>query len=556
MLSHRLHGVLPLLVVFFFAACSPQPKGEQFITGKIWTGNLDSPWAGAMVINGDSIVAIGSAEELQHWVGSNTRIEKHDSTELIVPGLIDCHTHFVEGGMRLSSVQLRDAKTPAEFIRRIAAYAKTLKPGEWILGGDWDHQHWGGSLPKKEWVDSVTRDNPLWVQRLDGHMGLANSLALQRAGITENTRDVAGGAIVREKGKITGILKDNATKLVDRHIPAPTAEQFDRALQAAMQYVASNGITSIHSVTGSDYGNSFDVFERAKAAGKLITRIYAADSLSAWSKLREQINKNGRGDNWVKYGMLKGFVDGSLGSHTAAFWQPFTDAPQDSGFYVIHLDTLYQYIQRADKAGLQVTVHAIGDKSISKLLDIFERVEKENGPRDRRFRMEHAQHIRLADLPRFAQLGVIASVQPYHAIDDGRWAEKFIGHERALTTYAFQSLLAAKAKLAFGSDWFVAPASPMEGIYAAVTRRTIDDKNPDGWIPSQKTSVEDALRAYTMGAAFASFDEHKKGSLEKGKLADFTVLEKNIFSIAPETIRTVRVLETVVGGKTVFQQKK
>lgn len=256
----------------------------------------------------------------------------------------------------------------------------------------------------------------------------------------------------------------------------------------------------------------------------------------------------------MRIGALKEFVDGSLGSHTAAFFKPYTDAPTDSGFFVIAEDELYRRIKSADSAGLQVMTHAIGDKAIHVLLNIYERVARENGERDRRFRVEHAQHIHPHDISRFAALRVIASMQPYHAIDDGRWAEKVIGYERCKTTYAFRSLIDAGATVAFGSDWFVAPPVPLYGIYAAVTRRTLDDKNPDGWIPGQKISVEEALKAYTIYAAYASFEEQKKGSLEAGKLADYVILEKNIFEIPPEEIRAVSVIRTVVGGKTVFDR--
>jgi hypothetical protein len=277
--------------------------------------------------------------------------------------------------------------------------------------------------------------------------------------------------------------------------------------------------------------------------------------LSDWAALKKKIDAEGRGDKWLKIGGLKAFVDGALGSHTAAFFKPFSDSPKDSGFFITREEKLYQWTKSADSVGLQVMIHAIGDKAIYTLLNIFERVEKENGAKDRRFRIEHAQHIQPSDIPRFAQLNVIASMQPYHAIDDGRWAEKVIGHERSKTTYAFRSLIDAHAKVVFGSDWPVAPATPLEGIYAAVTRRTLDDKNPEGWFPEQKISVEQALRAYTIDAAYSSFDEKIKGSLEKGKLADFVVLNKNIFTIAPDKIREASVINTVVGGKVVFERK-
>jgi predicted amidohydrolase YtcJ len=317
-----------------------------------------------------------------------------------------------------------------------------------------------------------------------------------------------------------------------------------------MKYVAERGVTSVQNMGTFD---DLATFERARHAGTMITRIYAVTPISQWERLRDTVAKRGKGDEWLRIGGLKGFVDGSLGSHTAAMFAPFTDTPADSGFFVDTPEDLYKWTSEGDKAGLQLILHAIGDRAINTQLGIFERVEKENGAKDRRFRIEHAQHIAPADIPRFAQLGVIASMQPYHAIDDGRWAEKVIGHERAKMTYAFRSLLDAGARLAFGSDWFVAPPTPLEGIYAAVTRRTLDDKNPGGWIPEQKIKVEEALRAYTIDAAFASFDERIKGSLERGKLADIVVLDRDITQVAPETIRDARVVSTIVGGRIVYE---
>lgn len=327
----------------------------------------------------------------------------------------------------------------------------------------------------------------------------------------------------------------------------------DRALSAAMTYVAERGVTSVHQM--GDW-RDLPVFERAHRAGTLRTRIYAAVPLSTWEQLRDTVRARGRGDAWLRIGALKGFVDGSLGSHTAAMFEPFSDAPGDTGLLVNTPGDLYAWTSGADRAGLHVAVHAIGDRAINLQLGIFERVARENGARDRRFRIEHAQHIAPADIPRFGQLGVIPSMQPYHAIDDGRWAETVIGPERARGTYAFRSLEETGAKLAFGSDWFVAPPTPLEGIYAAVTRRTLDDRNPGGWVPAQKITVEDALRAYTVGGAYASFEEAEKGSLAPGKLADVVVLDRDLTTIAPETIRDARVLYTIVGGRVVFDRAK
>ena len=537
-----------LILVAVLISCSKYPVADQVVFGKTWTGDDSKPWAEAFAIVGDSVVAVGSLEEIEKWVGPNTKKIETAESNLIVPGFIDCHTHFMEGGFALSSVQLRDARTPQEFINRIKAFALTQPKGQWIISGDWDHENWGGELPTKEWIDSVTADNPIWINRLDGHMSLANSLALKLAGITDQVKNIEGGTIVRDKnGRITGVLKDNAMNLVNQVVPDFSDEQKDKALIAAMNYVAAQGVTSIHNMSGY-----MDVFERAHKQKNLITRIYAGMMLSDWKVLNAKIADQGRGDKWLRIGGLKEFVDGSLGSHTAAFFKPFTDSPNDSGFFITSESDLYTRIKSADSAGLQVMTHAIGDKAIRTLLNIYKRVEDENGNRDRRFRIEHAQHITPQDFSRFAELNVIPSVQPYHAIDDGRFAEKLIGAERIKTTYAFGSLLSAHARLVFGSDWFVAPPIPLYGIYAAVTRQTLDDKNPNGWVPEQKISVEDALKCYTIRAAYASFEENIKGSIEPGKLADFVILEKNLFEIDPSEIREVKVITTTVGGNLVY----
>ena len=534
------------------ASPPPQPPVSlAVVNARVWTGDPRRPWADAIAVRGDRIAAVGSSAEVRKLAPASARLIDAKGA-MLVPGFIDAHVHFVDGGFRLASVQLRDAKTPAEFTRRIAEFARTIPAGAWITGGDWDHELWGGTLPDRSWIDSVTPDTPVFVQRLDGHMGLANGAALRLAGIGREAKAPAGGAIVRDAaGEPTGVLKDNAMDPMYAAIPDPPPALADRALDAAMRYVAAQGVTSVHNM-----GSWWDlaVFERAHAAGRLATRIYAAVPLSTWERLRDTAAARGHGDGWLRIGGLKGFVDGSLGSHTAAMLAPFSDSPNDSGFFVTTPEQLYAWTEGADRAGLQVMVHAIGDRAIRTQLDIYERVAREHGDRDRRFRIEHAQHIAPADLPRFGRLGVIASMQPYHAIDDGRWADRVIGPERARTTYAFRSLRDSGARLAFGSDWFVAPPTPLEGIYAAATRRTLDGAHPEGWVPEQKVGVEDALRAYTMGGAWASFEEKEKGSLERGKLADFVLIDRDLTRVPPETIRDAKVLLTVVGGKVVFER--
>ncbi len=546
--------ILAIFICINFTACkTTESPSLAIVNARIWTGDEAQPWAEAIAINGETIIYVGSNEEIRKMLADGTELIDAKG-QMLVPGFNDSHVHFIDGGFGLSSVSLRDAKTKQEFIDRIAAFVKTVPPGTWILNGDWDHTNWGGELPQASWIDSVSADHPVFVQRLDGHMGLANSAAMRIAKINPATADVEGGSIIRAKnGMPEGIFKDNAMGLIGQHISDPSDELKDRALAAAMKYVAENGVTSVQSMGG---WQDLEVYRRAAKKGLLDTRIYAVVPLSTWKKLKEEVEKSGKGDSWLKIGGLKGFVDGSLGSHTAAFKKPFSDTPTDSGFLVTPVKELYEQISAADKAGLQVMVHAIGDKAIEEQLNIFEMVEKENGKRDRRFRIEHAQHIAPEDLSRFKTLNVIASMQPYHAIDDGRWAETVIGPERIKTTYAFKSLLDNQAVLAFGSDWFVAPPTPLVGIYAAVTRRTLDDKNAGGWVPEQKISLEQALKTYTYNSAYASFDENNKGILKKGYLADFVILDQNLFDIKAEAIRDVKVMKTFAGGKLVFERNK
>jgi predicted amidohydrolase YtcJ len=550
---------IALVLAALLAACAPStpPAPSVAVTlavvnGVVWTGDPSRPAAQAVAIDGDRIVAVGTSDEIRSVAGTAEVIDA--GGQFVVPGFIDSHVHFLDGGQRLASVQLRDARSREDFVSRIAAFAKTVPAGTWITGGDWDHTNWGGAMPDRGWIDAVTPDHPVWVNRLDGHMALANSAALRAAGVTRAVRDVAGGEIVRTgAGELTGVLKDNAMNLVDAKMPPPDPATRDRALAAAMAYVAERGVTSVHHMGSWD---DLDVFTRAWKANALTTRIYAAVPLDTWQRLADTVKAktygpDGRGDAWLRIGNLKGFVDGSLGSHTAAFEAPFADAPKDRGLFVTTPEDRYAWTKGADGAGLQVSVHAIGDRSISTQLDIFERVGREHGPRDRRFRIEHAQHFAADDIPHMGALGVIASMQPYHAIDDGRWAEKVIG-ARIATTYAFKDLLASKVTLAFGSDWFVAPPTPIEGVYAAVTRRTLDDANPEGWVPAQKISVEEALVAYTRGAAYAAFQEEEKGMLAPGKLADLVILDKDLRAIPGPEIRNARIVRTIVGGRTVY----
>ena len=544
--------LLLLTVLVTITACSNESSvtASSAITGsRIWTGDADNPWAEAMAIDGDRILVVGSDEKIAAFIGDDTALI--DGGGLVVPGFIDSHVHFLDGGEALESVQLRDVTSREQFRQRFSDYVTTIKPGEWILGGAWDHEAWGGELPTRDWIDDLTPENPVWVFRLDGHMALANSLALSKAGIDADSPDIAGGEIVRDDdGRPTGVLKDNAMTPVMAAMPPTSDARRDRQFVAAQRYLASNGVTTVHSMGTFQ---ELAIFRRAHDNDAMTVRIYAAVPLSEWRELKADVEKNGRGDEWLATGVLKGFMDGSLGSHTAAMLEPFTDAPDDRGMLINTLDDMESWIGGADAAGLHVVVHAIGDSAIRDLLDVYDDVVAANGARDRRFRMEHAQHIHPEDVQRFAIQNVIASMQPYHAIDDGRWAERVIGAERAKTTYAFRSLLDSGARVAFGSDWYVAPASVIQGIDAAVNRRTLDGANPDGWVPGEKITVEEALRAYTVEGAYAAYDENDRGRLAAGLLADFVVLDRDITEIDSDEIAKAQVLRTVVGGRTVFE---
>ncbi|MCB0637034.1 MAG: amidohydrolase [Lewinella sp.] len=541
-----------LSIIICCGACQPsQPTPDRIYTNAIiWTGDPDQPRAEALAITDGVITAVGSAAEIETLQGDRTEVVDLGG-RFMVPGFIDNHTHFLSGGHQLASVNLRTARTPAEFIQAMQSYVDGLTTEGWITGGDWDHEAWGGELPRRAWIDSVAGDHPVFVSRLDGHMALANSKALKLAGITAATPDVEGGTIVRdEQGEPTGILKDEAMGMVYRVMPDPSEAELDAKLARAAAHALSLGLTQVHDV--GSYGGWADLatYRRAEKRGELPLRIYAFVPISTWPRMASYANKFGRGDDLLRWGGLKGFVDGSLGSTTAWFYDPYTDEPETAGFTVTDTADLHRWIVSADSAGLHLAIHAIGDRANDWLLDVFAEAAARNGEQPfRRFRIEHAQHLTRAAIPRFAAQNVIPSMQPYHAIDDGRWAEKRIGPERILTTYAFRSLLDAGAPLTFGSDWTVAPLSPLEGIYAAVTRRTLDGANPDGWVPREKITVEEALRCYTSANAYAGFQEDKVGRLQTGMLADFTVLSDNLLEIAPESIPEVKVILTVVGGE-------
>jgi len=532
------------------------------LNGKLWTENPQQPEAEAIALEGNQILSVGSSGDIRKLAGSDCKVIDLGGRR-VLPGFNDAHVHFLGGGDSLISVQLGDANSATEFRQRIGAYARSLPKGAWIRNGNWDHQRWSpATLPTHQLIDAVTPNNPVFVWRLDGHMALANAVAMQLAGLDRNTKDIPGGEIVRDKeGNPTGILKDEATSLVERIMPRLSQGELDAGLKAALREAASHGVTSVQNMWDSPADQysalKFREFQKFARAGELTVRIYNANPLRDWKSLATAGVQAAFGSPTLRMGNLKSFADGALGSETAWMDAPFVDRPGYSGLASADLmDSagMYASIQGADQAGLQISIHAIGDRAIHTVLDLFERAERHNGASDRRFRIEHVQHLRPADAARFAPLGVIASMQPYHAIDDGRWAEKELGAERIRSSYAWRLLLDHGATLAFGSDWPVAPLDPLMGIYAAATRRTLDGKNPQGWVPEQRITVAEAVHAYTLGSAFAERQETVKGSLQGGKLADLVVLTDDVFHVAANELDKVRVYMTVFDGRVIYRR--
>ena len=532
------------------------------LNGKVWTVDKARPDAEAIAVWRDRILAVGSTQEVRRLVGPRSRVIDLKGKR-VVPGFYDSHVHLLGSGLRLAQVALKDAKDEAEFGRRLRAFDGKLPRDRWLLGGEWDHDRtFKGVLPTAALIDKYVPNRPVFLRRYDGHMGVVNSRALQLAAISARTADPPGGIIYRKPGgkQPTGLLRDNAMNLIERLIPPISEGEMVEAVRAALDEARRCGVTSVQDMDGSDAPTRrrlLRLYQRLAKSSKLTVRVDLRWPLAAWNDLARLGVEAGLGDDWVKIGGVKGFVDGSLGSSTAKMFDPYVNEPGSTGVYVTPLGRLREYIREADKAGLSVAVHAIGDRANAELLDIFAEVAKANGPRDRRFRIEHAQHLRPQDYRRFRELGVIASMQPYHAIDDGRWAESRIGGKRCASSYANRALLDAGAKVAFGSDWSVAPLNPLLGIDAAVNRRTLDGKHPKGWFPEQKIGVAEAVEAYTLTSAYAAFQEKDCGSLEKGKLADLVVLSRDILAKGEQDrIADTEVLLTVVGGKVVYETGK
>ena len=545
---------LGLLSVWIATASLAAPSADLVIrNAHVWTG-AHSAEATEFAVLGERLVAIGDAQSVASWIGPGTQIvDAHG--QRIVPGFNDAHVHFSDGGGALAAVQLNDATTPAEFVRRIGAQAAKMAPGEWILAGEWDESKWpGGTLPTRQMIDAVTPHNPVAVDRYDGHALLANTAALALAHVDRATRNPDGGVIVHDRsGEPTGVMKDAAENLIRAVIPPPTHAQRRAHIERALAHAASLGVTSVQDMAAPH--EDIAVYAELRREGALTARVYVASPVDTVEDQAKLGIGHAFGDAWLRIGAVKAFADGSLGSRTAYFFNDFNDEPGNHGLLADTMHPLERtrgYFMRADETAQQICTHAIGDRGISTILDFYAEIAARNGIRDRRFRIEHAQHIAAKDFDRFRDLGVIASMQPTHAIDDGRWAEPRIGHDRASRTYAFRTLLDHGVHLAFGTDWPVAPLDPLLSTYAAVTRRTLDGLNPAGWFPEQKLTVGETLSAYTAGSAYAEFQDHEKGTLEVGKLADFILLDRDPFTIDPTTLRDVQVVSTWVGGRQVY----
>jgi predicted amidohydrolase YtcJ len=538
-----------------------QTTRKAFINGKIYTVNENLPYAEMVMTEGNKITYVGKTN--LNIIDAQTSVYDLEG-KLMLPGFNDSHLHFTSGGSYLLGINLRPALSKEEFVNIIKDYSEgkdgtsgTLTEGMWITGGRWDHELWPDkTLPSKELIDPVSENTPVFVSRIDGHVGIANSKALELAGITKYTRDPDGGLIERdpETGEPTGILKDNAMDLVFKVIPPPSLEENVEATLRALEEARKFGITSVQDMTQP---GELEAYRQVLENGELTCRIYSIWPIDKYEDIVRAGITVGNEEGLIKRGGLKGYADGSLGASTAWFFEPYVQDPSNYGLPmdVVTNGNLEKWAFDADGNRLQLCVHAIGDRANTFMLDLYEKIKKENSPWERRFRIEHAQHIRKEDLKRFAEIGVVASVQPYHCIDDGVWAEKRIGPERIKTTHPYRSLLKSGAVVAFGTDWPVAPLNPLFGIYAAVTRQTVDGKNPDGWIPEEKISVEDAIKCYTLNAAYASYEEKIKGSIEVGKLADFVVLSEDILSIDPGKIKDVKVTMTIFDGEIVYEKK-
>jgi len=555
------HIVMQLLTVFLFltaifpSGCQQKkPKADLVLkNGNFFTVNKLRPKVEAIAIRGNRILATGKDEEIDRFIGENTRIIDLNGM-FGCPGFNDAHLHFLSGGMSKMEVDLTGVKSIREIQKRVIKKLRSLPPGSWLTGRGWDQS----LFPDKKWptkkiLDSIAPDVPIFLRRACGHVALVNTKALHIAGINAGTPNPPAGEIVKDPvtGKPTGILKEEAMNLVSQYIPPPSKETIEKAVEIALEEARKFGVTSVQDNTSADM---LDVYQKLLNKGKLTCRVSEwpplQEDLKRYKKLKQKYN-----GNMIHFGLLKGFSDGSMGSRTAAFFQPYFDDPTTRGIFQMTQDELNNLVLCADKEGFQIGIHAIGDAANRMVLDAYSLARKINGVRDSRHRIEHAQVLTKEDIPRFKELGVIASMQPTHCIEDLRWAETRIGLERCRYAYAWKSLKKQGAVLAFGTDWPVVSLNPMEGLYAAVTRRDTSGYPRKGWFPQERLTIQEAIEAYTLGSAYAEFREKEKGSLVPGKLADIVILDHNLLEIPSEEILKTRVLYTIMNGKIVYERK-
>lgn len=540
-----------------------QNMKKAFINGKVYSVNESQKFAEAVVIENNKIIFVGTSEEAKKYIDDSTEIIDLDGN-LLLPGFNDAHVHFIGGGFYEMGIDLREVTSINQFRKILIDYISDHS-GTWIKGGRWDHEKFDTkNLPTKKDIDDITNETPVLLSRMDGHMALANSYALKLAKITKNTKNPEGGLIEKDPitGELTGILKDNAIDLVNDIIPDPDEDEYYKACLKALDEAKKFGVTSIQDIT-FNYNQDPEkimedlvTYQKIKKENKLTCRIYTRLPIDNYKDLVEEGIQYNFGDNFLRIGSLKAYADGSLGSSTAWFFEPYENDSTNTGLPndIILDGRMEKWALDADKHKLQISVHTIGDKANSYSLDLVQKLENENSDWDRRFRIEHAQHVKPDDIIRFGKLGVIASVQPTHCIEDGSWAESRIGKERIKYTHPYKSFLDNNVKVCFGTDWPVVSLNPLLGIYAAVTRSTVDGKNPNGWIPEQNISVEDAIKCYTLNSAYAEYSENIKGSIEPGKLADLIVLSDDILTIDPVKIKDVKVLLTMVDGKIIYNE--
>ncbi|MBU4267521.1 MAG: amidohydrolase [Acidobacteria bacterium] len=547
------------LIISFLSGISALSGTEEGLmadlvlyNGKIFTVDTNQPWAMAVAIRDGKFIAVGSDADVKKLAGKNTEMVDLKG-RLALPGFNDAHVHFANGGLYLLGIDLRPARDEKEFVSILKVYIGKLPKGEWVTGGNWDHENWPSKKhPHKSLIDAITPDHPVLLQRLDGHMSIANSLALKLAGITSDTPSPEGGEIVKDKrtGEPTGILRDTAIALVDEVIPPLSRQKRELAIRAAMRHARELGVTSIQDNSSSE---DLEIYQDLLKKGELAVRVNAWRGADGWADFSRLGIQAAYGGPFLRLGTVKLFVDGSMGAGTALFFEPYADDPSTCGLPIHSQSKLNDLVRNADRVGLQIAAHAIGDKANAWILEAFALARKKNGVREARHRIEHAQVVRAQDCVSFKELGAIASIQPSHCIDDMRWAEKRIG-ARVADAYRFASFLAGGVRLAFGTDWDVEPLDPRLGLYAAVSRELPLGGPAGGWHPAEKLSLAQAIEMYTMGSAYAEFQEKVKGSITPGKFADLVVMEKNLFEISKKEILITPVVMTVLAGKIVFKK--